>query len=66
MMEPTIVQNGALYEAQHRYIKPERKHLRLWRVRPTGVDEFGQNSAIIGARAADWLEPWSSYRPATS
>jgi hypothetical protein len=29
MMEPTIVQNGALYEAQHRHTKRHRKYIRL-------------------------------------
>jgi hypothetical protein len=62
MMEPTIVQNGALYFAQHRYPKRGRKRLRL---RQTVVDKLGREFAIIGARVAEYLEPWSSYRPVT-
>jgi hypothetical protein len=63
MMEPTIVQNGALYFAQHQYPKRDRKHLQL---RQTVVNKVGREFAIIGACAAKYLEPWSSYRPVTS
>lgn len=63
MMESTIVQNGALYQMQHRPPKRDRKRLRL---RQTAVDKLGQDFAIVGLRAAQWLEPWSSYRPAGS
>jgi hypothetical protein len=63
MMESTIVQNGALYFAQHRYPKHDRKHRRL---RHNVVDKVGQDFAIVGLRAAEWMEPWSSYRPAGS
>jgi hypothetical protein len=61
-MESTIVQNGALYFAQHRHPKRDRKRLRL---RQIVVDKVGREFAIIGARAAEYLEPWSSYRPVT-
>jgi hypothetical protein len=30
------------------------------------VDKVGREFAIVGARAAEWLEPWSSYRPKAS
>jgi hypothetical protein len=63
MMESTIVQNGALYQAQHRHTKRGRKHLLL---RQTVVGKLRQDFAIVGARAAQWLEPWNSYRPVTS
>jgi hypothetical protein len=63
MMESTIVQNGALYFAQHRHPERDRKHRRL---RQTVVDKVRQEFTIIGARAAEYLEQWSSYRPVTS
>lgn len=66
MMEPTIVQNGALYEMQHPYTKTNRKRLRLRQTGQSVVGELRQNFAIIGARAAEWLEPWNSYRPTTA
>jgi hypothetical protein len=63
MMESTIVQNGALYFAQHRHTNRGRKHLRL---RQIVADKLGREFTIIGARAAEYLEPWSSYRAVTS
>jgi hypothetical protein len=63
MMESTIVQNGALYFAQHRYPKRDRKHRQL---RQNLVDKLGREFTIIGARAAKYLEPWTSYRAVTS
>ena len=63
MMESTIVQNGALYFAQHRHPKRDRKRLRL---RQTVVDKVRLDFTIVGARAAEWLEPWNSYRAKAS
>jgi hypothetical protein len=42
-MEPTIVQNGALYAAQHRHTKRHRKHLRL---RQTQVREIMREAEV--------------------
>jgi hypothetical protein len=61
MMESTIVQNGALYFAQHRHTK--RDHRRF---RQTVADKVGRKFMIIGSRVAEDLELWSSYRPVTS
>jgi hypothetical protein len=54
MMELTIVQNGALYQMQHRPPKRDRKCLRLWQI---AVDKLGQDFAIVGSRVAESLEP---------
>lgn len=62
-MEPTIVQNGALYRMQHRHTKLDRKQIGL---RQIVVDKLSQDFAIVGARAAEYLDPWSSYRAKAS
>jgi hypothetical protein len=61
-MEPTIIQNGGLFQMQHRHTKRDRKRLRLWQ---TVVNEFTQNFAILGVRAAEYLEPRNKYRLTT-
>jgi hypothetical protein len=56
-MQPTIVQNGALYQAQHRHTKQDRRHLRLRQT--AGITSV--KALRLSARAAKGLVPRNPY-----